>query len=456
LRKAHGVTVVFIDTNVLLHYLRPDQIDWLKLTGAQHVRIILTRVVVGELDSHKQTHHSQKIRQRAREVCAYLSNSFAPASPSDPVLIRPGVELMFASQETLPDWHTLGLDSSINDDRVLAAVIDYKRTNTADPVVVVTCDLGMSLKAKSRGIRVLEPADDDKLREEADPRDKQIHQLQTELGRLKNAIPELSLRFLGGGERFTFRLTPPAGQNPQQIASDLHAVRVKYPKLKARDPKEIRKTPFRKLLETPLSDLATTEDIVKYNEALESFYLSYERYLTELAQFENVKRRAIELPIEVHNSGRAPAEDIGIQLHFPDGFSLYDSKKTKILPGSPVPPEPPRQPGTFRAPRFNESIVALRPPGPAPNVSALKIERSHSYDVKCHVQRLKHTYSTPLHGILIVFDSFESAKPFQIDYIVDAANMPSRGSGVLTVLLEKEKGAIPPAPNERDGTASCG
>jgi hypothetical protein len=58
------MTFLFVDTNVLLHYRRLEEIDWLTLTASREVTIFLCPAVIRELDRQKVVHPQQKIRRR--------------------------------------------------------------------------------------------------------------------------------------------------------------------------------------------------------------------------------------------------------------------------------------------------------------------------------------------------------------------------------------------------------
>ncbi len=45
--------VLFLDTNIFLHYQSFDQINWSVLVGAQNVGIIIPPITVHELNKHK-------------------------------------------------------------------------------------------------------------------------------------------------------------------------------------------------------------------------------------------------------------------------------------------------------------------------------------------------------------------------------------------------------------------
>ncbi|MGB8369799.1 MAG: PIN domain-containing protein [Verrucomicrobiia bacterium] len=66
------MTYLFVDTNVLLHYRRLEEINWLSLSKSDEVVIVLCPAVIRELDEHKVSHPQNKFRKRAQEIIASL------------------------------------------------------------------------------------------------------------------------------------------------------------------------------------------------------------------------------------------------------------------------------------------------------------------------------------------------------------------------------------------------
>jgi predicted ribonuclease YlaK len=65
--------IAVLDSNVLLHHLPPDQVNWQAATERPLVRLILPLRVVEELDSKKYG-PSDRLRERARRCYRSWSN----------------------------------------------------------------------------------------------------------------------------------------------------------------------------------------------------------------------------------------------------------------------------------------------------------------------------------------------------------------------------------------------
>ncbi len=75
---------------------------------------------------------------------------------------------------------------------------------------------------------------------------------------------------------------------------------------------------------------------------------------------------------------------------------------------------------------------------PPQNVSAPNIRNTGSYNVDFHIQRLKHKLQEPTDPLYVIFESFESARSFNIDYRLLAANIPNEVTGQLHIIIEKD------------------
>ena len=93
---------------------------------------------------------------------------------------------------------------------------------------------------------------------------------------------------------------------------------------------------------SPVSSIPVSE-YERYNRELEQYFSNYERYLDRLVDFATQPQRTLILHLEVRNIGGAPAEDVDVYVHFPNGFTLFAKDK---VPGEPKEPKPPEKPLT--------------------------------------------------------------------------------------------------------------
>jgi hypothetical protein len=172
----------------------------------------------------------------------------------------------------------------------------------------------------------------------------------------------------------------------------------------------------------------------------------YRKYLEEFARYQDMSRLSLELKLYLSNDGTRPAEDIDVLLHFPDGFQLYDKKSMPNQPKEPKPPERLKYgmqyllDGPHISSMLSPSLYSRFRPSPEPprNVSPVRIKRSKSYDVDFHVTRLKHNLREPIDTIIVVFNSFDSAKSFNIQCRILAGNLPHAVEQELHIIVNKD------------------
>lgn len=128
---------ILIDTNLALHYLRPDQVDWCALTGCSQVVLVATPTFIRELEKQKVQNPSAKLRKRAGTYIKWLAG-FA----RNPALeVRSATTWHFIPTEPHIDFRQHSLAVDIADDHLIASAISYAPSGDSK-VYVATADLG--------------------------------------------------------------------------------------------------------------------------------------------------------------------------------------------------------------------------------------------------------------------------------------------------------------------------
>jgi hypothetical protein len=243
------------------------------------------------------------------------------------------------------------------------------------------------------------------------------------------------------------RSAPLPSETLDQRIADL---RCRYPKLEVPEhAKKITATPNMVVI---LDDKPSRQELEKYNASLDRFYIDFREHLQRIEDFSQAAMRRIEFQPILLNDGGFPAEDIDIFMHFPDGFRLLNKGDWPAVPTEPQHPNVPKGPresfmAALSAPLFpgimapdilsmsgiNKAVANI---GPGPNVSNPKIRKSNSYDVELCVRELKHHFQISLGTLYAVFDSWDTAKSFQVTYKLLAANLPQEVEGSLNVIIE--------------------
>jgi hypothetical protein len=144
--------IAVLDSNVLLHHLLPDQVDWQAATERPQVRLILPLRVVEELDSKKYG-PSDRLRERARRLLPKLEQLVgaggAPAEISEGTTLEVMIEV---GRRFRP------IDA---DEEILDACTELRQfSGQAEDITLVTGDTAMRMRAEALGgIRAVALAD---------------------------------------------------------------------------------------------------------------------------------------------------------------------------------------------------------------------------------------------------------------------------------------------------------
>jgi hypothetical protein len=424
---------VFTDTNLFEQYQSITNIDWLTLAGCDFVSLEVPSVTVRELNDHKDGATRGRLKRRAGAALSALRKYSDEGTPAK---VRESVHLEFRPREPLIDFGMYHLDPKLNDDRLIASAIELAIEKQLGPesVLVTTGDFGLELKIKSQPlISPLRLPDELRLPNEPDQEEARIRDLEAEILRLRSSVPELCLTF-GTGEALTeIALERPLELREEKVQEELAQLRCRFPLLDA-----VPATPSNVLSWA----LNTPEMIAQHNSDLAVYYDNVEGYLRAHHDYLNRRRLSSRLTFMLHNKGAAPADDIDIGLHFPDGFLVLGKGGDESEPREPRPPLRPFERlaermslPTFRVPDLDlPSRTAQRlADHSAANARLLRIKNTKSYQVDFSVKKLKHTLSEELPPIWIRFRSFKEVRPFGISYRILAANLPKPVEGSLHV-----------------------
>jgi hypothetical protein len=420
---------IFLDTNIYLHYKPVEQLS-LERFGTD-CTLVVPRVILGELNKHKDTHSSQNIRNRARSVCKII-NQWSVAKSVSGVF---GFE--FGIKTSSPQDH--GLDSSSCDDRFLSDILEHPAA-LADKLLI-TNDSNLCLTAKHLGITVEELDDQFKLPIEPDPLEQENARLRRELDQLKNARPQLKIGLISDKSNLEVDANPVFLLEPDKTELTNEEI--------DRQVEEIRRSLGGKYI-TPQQDhnspmalleimRVSTEDISKYHRRLDEYPAVYRKYLLKLREFKCKPK--CKFTIGIYNSGTAPAQNVDIYLHFPDGFELFEEED---VPHEPREPELPQKPEPMSE-LIRQSLHSnFHNVGRfmAPNIkspSSFSMKRTKSYDLSDSFHVIKHNERECLPELFLVFNSVETAKSFRCEYRVTVANLPEEIKGNINFQFQADR-----------------
>jgi rRNA-processing protein FCF1 len=144
LTKSAGLSSI-VDTNFMIHCLRPDQIKW-KSLNENVLRLVIPLRVIEELDAMK-TDNKERLRKNSREILSWLESLFKGST--GPVKIRADedttIEILLSER---PRYRPSDPDEEVLD-------ICHEFVRFVGSALLVTADYGMRLRARAESINVL-------------------------------------------------------------------------------------------------------------------------------------------------------------------------------------------------------------------------------------------------------------------------------------------------------------
>jgi hypothetical protein len=420
---------------VLLHFKPLEDIRWSELLGVDQVEIIVTRSVVRDLDKHKNTHVSKKVRERARRVLKQLEDI-----PSGGRLqLRDGVTLSLNLQLPTIDLREHHLEPAWTDDVLLATILSFPAPDGCN-ILFISDDTGARIKGRQLHIPVFAPPDDLRLPTDEDPAVIENRKLRAEVARLSApAVPELRVEFDGGRDYVRCAVAVPDPETSSRHKIDERLNRVKEQVLRLDSSGKTGSMAFGALA------MVSPEEVARYNDALPAFYDEYANYLKACVRIQRELALTCKCELFLANTGRAPAQDIDITIHFPDGFAV---RSVDDLPRVGDPPQPPPRPRTVAemmgatlpdlGSLFQPRTIDFPTIGPSPNVSPPTIKPSNSTEVSYSVGTLKHSFTVSLGSLGFTFNDLDKVRSFEAEYWINAANLPDDVQGKIRVVVERQ------------------
>lgn len=422
--------VAFLDSNVLLHYRHPKDIDWLELFGAEKVELVVAPCVVDELDEAKWSPRcSQRVQRQARKVIKWLETIGGTAAR-----LSGAVTIVVPIDAPHPDFGKLGLNSASGDDRLLGDVITYAHSAKGGvAVIVVSGDAGVRMRAQRFRIRAVEPPEDALLPQEPDSSTKKVRALEAQIDALREPLPVLSLGFCSGGKEATLCPFASAAECQADPQSEVERAKQQHPK---QSPGAV----------AGVLGLAATLGLAEYNQALDEYYDQCRAFAAERSAYLRSLSMWYPLRLEVHNVGGSPAKAVDVKLHFPGGFDVVEEADRPPSPAEPRAPKRGDYSGLGGLRSLGELARSFDIPVPramtSSNVCRPQIRKTESWEVRIHVERVPHKQDPiPLSALYVVFETEADRHPFAVRFSLIAENTPDPVDGQLLVRLEAD-----PAP----------
>lgn len=145
-----GPLVVVPDTNVILR--NQDFPSWVGTVGTAAFTVLLVPGVLGELDEQKTNHRVPEVREKARSFSNRVKGWRNQGSLSVGVRVEGNIFVRVAAREPNLEQTLSWLDPRVVDDRIIASVLEWQRTNPTSAVQLLSGDSVMLAKADEAGV----------------------------------------------------------------------------------------------------------------------------------------------------------------------------------------------------------------------------------------------------------------------------------------------------------------
>jgi hypothetical protein len=349
------ILTLFPDTNLFVQCKPLEELNWAIFDGADEIKLIITRPVQAEIDSHKAK-GSGRLSKRARSASTLFRELLQPGIECKLISSKPRV-LLFLRQDLKHDTSLAEqLDYAERDDQLVGIAAGYAAVYPHEEVRVLTYDTGPMASARLVGIPFEEVSQEWLLAPETDESEKRIHKLEGDLLRYQKAEPAFSLVVAGEMRADTTTLQFEIVRYPcmadAEIERLMDEIRRRFPASDDFGPKNAHpKAALRNGIDfvgtaNEIFSPATEQEIEKYKNEL---------YPDWLAQCENALRNLhgkLKKPwpaftVEVHNHGSRPAFYALINIRANGKFLIapparQDEEKEVVIPRLPNAPCPPK------------------------------------------------------------------------------------------------------------------
>jgi len=436
----------FLDTNIFHEFKPITEIDWVNELGASKVCLVVTSIVVKELDKHKGG-NNRRLKKKARKWTAFLENLDVGTDNE----IRQNVTLRLDLSEPTDDtFNEYNLSASVADDRLLAKAIECAAQHTADKVAVVSDDSAVRLKA--RGYRLCVPTltEENRLEHEPDPVMQELNELRIENTRLQNTQPKLQLgfrdstgtlvNFLKASNDFSKSLI-----SESELEDLLQTERDKSQYVPIAQTIDNDQLPVFSTLGT-FRKTVTNSQIDEYYRNVDDFLERYREYLVDISLARVFPHRSILLNLVLMNEGSIPAQNVEIRLDV-EGSSKVLLQVPEAPPYEPSPPAKPEPRSLFDFGAYDRNLLSYLGHGIHGNNIDLgppweewtREEDSsglswYEYGIK-KIQHHRSRDMEPLYLYLNECDKFPVT--VSVKYEVTADNLVDMLTGDLTVIVNQ-------------------
>lgn len=328
---------LLLDTNIYLHYIDFEQIDWATIINDDNFAIIVPFTVIKEIDKHKDGPKS-KIKTRAKTISSKFGSYFLDENHNSKINLIP---LNEPSNEIL----TLhNLNHAISDDVIIGSALAFEHKEN---VTVISHDNTLLIKAKKYGLNFIAKMPDKYLvSEEKSEEEKEYERCRKELEQLKNRQPKPHITFENDMNELRFHQTQTTDINTE-LNEIVTKIKNEHPHINRPSTTEELDTKgafqlekITQIFTTLQNSIYTDQQLKEHNKELDKFYAHCEKYYRFKLESELLEKQFQELRFNIANTGTAETGEMTITLEFPEHVKLYNKKSKRymndIQPKAPI------------------------------------------------------------------------------------------------------------------------
>lgn len=411
---------LFLDTNIYIHYIDVEQINWNKIVGDADITIVVPRITLREIDQHKDQNRG-KIQKRAKAISAKFAQIFLDGKTFK-------YTFALCDEPAASSFDGGKFNIHINDDWFILSAL-HSNYDVAD-IVVISSDTNLLLKAKENGLDFRKMSDEYRLKEELSDEEKEIKALKAELEKYKNRQPKPSVIFEKEESDKLILKRPNKRDLEDELSIYMENLKKEYPYWE-RGKVGTSSNLF------GLNLLVTQEQIDKYNAELNDYFEEEEEFQRFLLQKDILDERFRELSFGISNDGNAQTGDMNVFIEFPEHINLYN-RDSKISIDNIAPVKPTSYGLDRKFLRSMEVENYLRPFGNG-------IPQIYCWDTEHPIKKreFKFKYSNLNHGMIRYLDikdsiyiDIGSCDSFNIRWGIIDSKLIEPIEGILHVIIE--------------------
>ena len=423
---------LFLDTNIYLHYIDFEQINWKDvIRDNDDYQIVVPQIVIREIDKIKDSGNG-KIKTRAKKI----SSKFGAIFLEDKTF---NVKIIGVADPSEHQFDGKKFNRLINDDWLILSALNFEANNSNK--IVIAADNNLLIKAKDSNLEFRKIQDKYQLKDEISEEEKEIIVLRKELETHKNRRSKPNIIFEDGSS--LLRLKRPAildledeVQSKVKIEKENNPYIIDY---KTNDYPGEAITNYLsliKVLNTP-----TAEQARRYNKELDEYFIDFEKYIRSVTKCNIRESYMQKINFLLENKGNAPTGNMNIFITFPNDIRLYGNKnKFKEAIDEPVKPQnavygmPVEMQKALRNIQISQDIFGRR------QSSDFRYCWDLSKPIKNQFKRsqneLNHHLTMPLDVGDSIFIDLSQCGNFSVEWFIVDSSVSEPATGKLNITIE--------------------